>query len=225
MMENELALARIVWDFMKLTHEPKVSDAILCLGGNDSNVARVAAGLWHSGWSTKIIMSGGIAHENDLAATGWKKPESEVFSDVAIECGVKKSAIFLESRAKNTGENFEFSREIINRDHTLQMARVLVVAKPYTTRRGFSTGSIVWPNTELCMQCEDVDMDRYLGRWPDPTRILNIIVGDLHRIIVYPSLGYQTDQNVPGVVIAAFHELVSLGYGRHLIPGFPIQAV
>ena len=45
-------------------------------------------------------------------------------------------AILLEERAQNTGDNFVFGRAVA-RQAGLEPRRILVVAKPYMTRRGY----------------------------------------------------------------------------------------
>lgn len=85
------------------------------------------------------------------------------------------------------------------------------------TRRGLATGCKVWPGVELRMQCERIELAAYLERWPEPGRILNLMAGDLHRIIVYPSLGFQIRQEVPEDVFVALERLVSTGFGKHLV--------
>jgi len=44
--------------------------------------------------------------------------------------------------------------------------------------------------SEAADASEEIDLRAYLGRWKDLDRILNLTVGDLHRIIAYPSLGF-----------------------------------
>ena len=101
--------------------------------------------------------------------------------------------------------------------------RLLVVAKPYMTRRGHATGLKVWPEIELLMQCEPIGLVEYFGREPDPERTLLAMVGDLHRILVYPKLGFQIDQAVPAPVLEALRVLVAAGYGARLVPGHPLS--
>jgi hypothetical protein len=46
--------------------------------------------------------------------------------------------------------------------------------------------------------------------------VINIMVGDLQRIRIYPSRGFQIEQKIPDDVWQAFERLVELGYDRHL---------
>jgi hypothetical protein len=210
---------RTAWDFMRLVHEPRPADVILTLGSFDPNAAVHAAVLWRAGLAPKIIMSGGIAHRGGLLDTGWDRTEARVFADVALREGVPAEAILLEEQAQNTGDNFALGRAVA-RSAGLDPRRALVVAKPYMTRRGHATGRVTWPEAELLMQCEDIDLPDYFAREPDPERALLALVGDLHRLIVYPSLGFSLAQDVPPPVIEALRALVSAGYGARLLPGY-----
>jgi hypothetical protein len=105
----------------------------------------------------------------------------------------------------------------------LDPKKVLVVAKPYMTRRGFATGRAKWPEAELLLQCEAIDMLDYFAREPDPDRTLLALVGDLHRIVVHPALGYSIAQDLPPPVIAALRALVAAGYGARLLADYELD--
>ena len=167
-------------------------------------------------------MSGGIAHRGGLLDTGWDQPEACVFAEVALREGVPAQAILVEDRAQNTGDNFVLGRAVAERAG-LHAERLLVVAKPYMTRRGFATGRKAWPEVELLMQCEDIDVADYFARETDPERALLALVGDLHRIMIYPALGFQIVQDVPVAVVEALRRLVAAGYGARLLAGYGVS--
>jgi uncharacterized SAM-binding protein YcdF (DUF218 family) len=206
----------VAWDYMRLVHPPRSADAILTLGSFDPKAAVHAARLWRAGLAPVVIMSGGIAHRGGLLETGWDKSEARVFAEVAIAEGVPAEAILLDEQAQNTGDNFAFGRAVA-RDARLDPRTLLVVAKPYMTRRGFATGRKVWPEAEFLMQCEDIAMADYFAREPDPERTLLALVGDLHRILVYPELGFSIEQEMPAAVLEALNALVAAGYGARLV--------
>ena len=212
---------RIAWDYMRLVHEPEPADAILTLGSFDPHAAVHAASLWKAGLAPVVIMSGGIAHRGGVLETGWDRSEARVFADVAIGEGVPEDAILLEERAQNTGNNFVFGLAVAERAN-IRPKKLLVVAKPYMTRRGFATGRKLKPEIELLMQCERIDVIDYFAREPDPERTMLALVGDLHRIIVYPGLGFQIAQDVPPEVVDALGRLVAAGYGARLVQGHEI---
>src|SRR5262249_51757135 len=47
--------------------------------------------------------------------------------------------------------------------------------------------------------------------------VINIMVGDLQRIRIYPGRGFQIEQDIPDDVWQAFEKLIELGYDKHLI--------
>jgi uncharacterized SAM-binding protein YcdF (DUF218 family) len=211
----------IAWDFMRLVHRPVRADAILTLGSFDVHAAVHAAALWKAGLAPVIIMSGGVAHRGGLLDTDWDRPEARVFADSAIGEGVPADAILLEERAQNTADNFLLSRALA-RQKGLGLQKLLVVAKPYMTRRGYATGRKAWPEAELVMQCEPIGVADYFAREADPGRTLLALVGDLHRILVYPAMGFQVAQEVPATVVEALRSLVEAGYGARLVAGYDV---
>jgi uncharacterized SAM-binding protein YcdF (DUF218 family) len=214
---------RVVWDYMRLVHRPEPADAILTLGSFDPQAAVHAASLWKAGLAPVVIMSGGIAHRGGVLDTGWDRSEARVFAEVAVGEGVPQEAILLEECAQNTGDNFIFGVAVAEQA-SIRPKKLLVVAKPYMTRRGFATGRKLKPEIELSMQCEEIDVVDYFARESDPERTMLALVGDLHRIIVYPRLGFQIAQDVPQEVVDALGRLVAAGYGARLVPGHEVAA-
>lgn len=212
----------IVWDYMRLVHPPVPADAILTLGSFDVRAAVHAAALWKRGLAPVIVMSGGIAHSGGLLDTGWNRTEARVFADAAMAEGVPERAILLEEEAQNTADNFVLGRAVAERAG-LKPRRLLVVAKPYMTRRGFATGRKAWPEAELVMQCEEIGVADYFARESDPERTVLALVGDMHRIVVYPAMGFQIAQDVPAPVIDALRRLVDAGYGARLVAGYDLK--
>jgi uncharacterized SAM-binding protein YcdF (DUF218 family) len=209
------------WNFMRLVHRPEPVDAILTLGSFDPRAAVHAATLWKAGLAPVIVMSGGIAHRGGVLDTGWDRSEARVFADAAIGEGVPAEAILLEDHAQNTGENFTLGLAVAARAN-IRPKKLLVVAKPYMTRRGYATGRKLQPDIEMLMQCEEIEAARYFAREPDPERTLLALVGDLHRLFVYPRLGFQIAQEIPPEVVDALGRLVAAGYGERLVPGYDL---
>lgn len=48
--------------------------------------------------------------------------------------------------------------------------------------------------------------------------MIDMMVGDLQRIIEYPERGFAIAQDVPADVLDAYHWLVAAGYDSRLIP-------
>lgn len=99
-----------IWDYHLLNQPIKKSDAIFVLCSYDLRVAEHAAQLYLDGYAPLLIFSGaqGRATEGlfDLS-------EAETFANVAKDMGVPSSAILVETKATNTGENIFFTQDLL----------------------------------------------------------------------------------------------------------------
>jgi uncharacterized SAM-binding protein YcdF (DUF218 family) len=130
--------------------------------------------------------------------------------------GVPEEKMLIENRSTNTSENIRFSRELLKARH-IEPQKIIAVQKPYMERRTLATFGIVWPEIELAVTSPQLTFDEYINVEYPKDLVINIMVGDLQRIMRYPALGYQLYQTVPNDVKDAYDELVKLGYTEHLI--------
>ena len=79
---NVDALAKIIWDYMKLNQPLEKADAIFALGTTDTRVAEYAANLYLDGWAPLIIFSGNTGHKGK-ARELWGMAEAEKFALIA----------------------------------------------------------------------------------------------------------------------------------------------
>ena len=218
--EETTKFAKVIWDYHHMHHQLKKADVILILGGHDLRVPEYAAKLFIDRYAPIIVVSGGIAHHDDLLKTSWQETEAEKFAEILINNGVPKESILLEKEAKNTGENFSRSANVL-RDRNINFHSVIAVTKPYMERRAFATGSKQWPDTEIIVSSPQIPFKEYFGAYVDqdtsPEAILNIMMGDLQRIDLYGKNGFQIPQEIPGEVWEAFDELKERGFTRHLL--------
>jgi uncharacterized SAM-binding protein YcdF (DUF218 family) len=217
MTEQALRLARIVYAYHHLNHNPIPADVIVALGTNDLRIAEFAAGLYHRGYGKKVVCTGGIAHVSDLLATRWNVPEAEMYAAILQRSGVREEDILLETRASNTSENIVFTRELL-REAGIQPKNILISVKPFMQRRAWATMAVEWPEMPATIASPNFTLDEYFTSELTPDRIVNIMVGDLQRLWVYARKGYSAPQRIPGEVIRAYERLVALGYTEHLIP-------
>ncbi len=207
---------QIIWDYHQL-HQPLIRvDVMLVLGSHDLRVAEYAAELWLQGWAQLVVVTGGVAHADDLLKTGWVESEAAKFAEVMMAAGVPSDKIVLESEAKNTGENFTLSRPLIDEKLGVWNS-VLVVTKPYMERRAYATGAKVWPDKELRVTSSQLSFEEYVGGEITKDEVINIMMGDLQRIDVYAKKGWQIEQEIPVEVWAAFEVLKQAGYTKHLL--------
>lgn len=206
-------LARLIWDYHHLHHRLQPADLILALGSNDTRVADRAAELYLAGWAGTLIFSGGAGA---LTRDRFDRPEAEIFADIARDRGVPARTILIEPHSTNTGENIVFSRRLLA-ERGIEPNRIILVQKPYMERRAYATFKKIWPEPELIVTSPEISFENYPTADLPFDLVVNIMVGDLQRIRLYPGLGFQIEQEIPDDVWEAGQKLIALGYNRHLV--------
>jgi uncharacterized SAM-binding protein YcdF (DUF218 family) len=215
-MVNEYA--QIIWNYMKLNQPLEHYDAVLVLGSIDERVAEYGAQLFLDGYGDRFVTSGGIAHTDDLLATGWNESEAEHFAAIARKMGVPNEKIIIEDKATNSGQNIQYTYQLLERVG-IQLTAILLVHQPYMERRLYATFKKQWPDsaTHFNVTSPPLTYLEYLSDQQLKDKVINIMIGDLQRIREYPKLGFQIHQGIPDDVWHAFEQLVKLGYDKHLI--------
>ena len=139
-----------------------------------------------------------------------------MFAEVMRQRGVPESALLLESRSTNTGENVRFTQELLA-EQGMAVQSVIAVQKPYMERRTFATIRKQWPEVALQVSSPPLDFATYCDSTIPIRDIIEFMVGDLQRIIEYPKLGFMIQQDVPQAVLEAYAQLVAAGFTRHLL--------
>jgi uncharacterized SAM-binding protein YcdF (DUF218 family) len=206
-------LAREIWDYHHLNQQLEKSDAILALGSHDTRVAVRGTQLFLEGWAPLLIFSGGLGN---LTRGLWDQPEAERFAEVAVRMGVPKEKILIENRSTNTGENIRFTRELLE-ERKLDPQKFILVQKPYMERRTYATFKKVWPEKQVIVTSPQISYEDYPNREISKHEVINIMVGDLQRIRLYPAKGFQIYQEIPPEVWNAYQELIRLGFTQHLL--------
>jgi uncharacterized SAM-binding protein YcdF (DUF218 family) len=207
--------ARIVWDYHHVGHSLGKADCILVLGSHDTRVAERGAEVFLGGWAPLLVFSGRLG---TLTTAMWSRPEAEVFAEVAVSLGVPRDRILLEARSTNTGENVDFSRQLLA-DRGLHPRKAIAVQKPYMERRTLATFGQRWPELEVLVTSPQIAFDDYPTGDIRKDDVIHIMVGDLQRLIVYGRNGWSVPQDVPSQVIDAYERLVAAGYTRRLLKG------
>jgi uncharacterized SAM-binding protein YcdF (DUF218 family) len=213
MKEEAVKLAQKLWDYHHLYHEMEHSDCIFALGSHDLRVADRAAELYLEGWAPLLIVSGGLGN---VTRGIWTETEADKFARIAIEKGVPESAILIENRSTNTGENILFTQQLL-KEHGLDPQSFIVVQKPYMERRSYATFKKHWPGKKLIVTSPQIRFEAYPTDEIPLEKVINIMAGDLQRIKEYPAKGFQVPQDIPEDVWDAFERLVAMGYDKHLV--------
>ncbi len=206
-------LAKIIWEYHKMHQKLKKVDCIFVLGSNDVRVAEYSADIFLKGYASNIIFSGNVGI---LSKDIFDKPEAEIFADIAIKHGVPEQKIIIENKSTNTGENIIFTKKIIS-ELGFNFDSFILVQKPYMERRAYATFKKIWPEKDCIVTSPPINYKDYPNQYISKEMLINIMVGDLQRIKIYASKGFQISQDIPKEVWQAYEKLVHLGYTNHLI--------
>lgn len=212
MTEEVKYLAKILWDYHHVNHPMEKSDCILVLGSHDTRVGERGADLYLEGWAPYIIFSGGLGN---LTSGIWTEPEADKFATIAKKMGVPEKNILVENKSTNTGENITFTMNLLSQ-HGLDPQSFILVQKPYMERRSYATFKKHLPGKKLIVTSPQISFDNYPTEDISMEKVINIMVGDLQRIKIYPEKGFQIPQEIPATVWNAYKRLIALGYNRHL---------
>ncbi len=213
---TESQALHILWDYLCLHQAPEKADLILGFGCYDSQVARRAAQLYQAGYAPRILFTGGLGRNTNGL---FSRSEAEVFAQVAMDCGVPREAILLETRSTNTKENIQFTRQLLQ-ERNIPHSRILGVHKPYMERRIQAAMGVYWPEQVFSVTSAQVTLEEAitlaLAQGMTKKDTISTIVGDFQRIELYAQKGYQLPQYIPPVCWDAYRLLVELGYDAQL---------
>ena len=101
---------QVIWDYLGMHQTPEKADVIVGFGNFNTDIARRAAELYHQGYAPKILFTGGLGRNTEGMLP---EPEAVRFAKVAMECGVPEEDIILEDKSRNTKENIDFTKALL----------------------------------------------------------------------------------------------------------------
>ena len=205
--------AKLIYDFHSLTKTIEKCDFILATGSHDLRPALKASQLYLEGKSSLIVCSGGFGK---ITKDIWKTTEADKYFNICIEQGVPEQNIIVENKSTNSGENFLFSKELLKR-RKISVKKGIIVSKTYLSRRQLATGQKQWSEIEWYTEPPRIIFEEYSTDKNALENMINLMVGDLQRLVVYYDMGYQTYVEIPDVIREAYTYLVDRGYTRELL--------
>ncbi|MET9141481.1 YdcF family protein [Streptomyces parvulus] len=204
---------RRLWEYHQMGHTPRPCSVAIGLGSHDLGVADTAAELYERGMAPLIVFTGATS-----PTTRERMPRGEAvhYRERALELGVPSSAILVEPRARNTGDNIRFSRELLE-EAGVDVSSVLLISKPYEERRAYATARKLWPDVEIISASSPMTLNEYVDSLGDARMVIDMLVGALQRLLVYPEQGYLISQPVPADVIEAYERLGRAGFTSRLL--------
>lgn len=203
-----------LWNYHRLDHELRPTDVGVGLGSHDIGVAVRTAELYHRNLFPLIAFTGANA---PTTIDRFPRGEAVHYRERALAAGVPDEAIRVEPKARNTGENFILTRELLAREGIVPVS-ITVVSRPYQERRAYATCRKLWPEVGVVCTSQRTRLDSYAAGIGDIPRMINVMVGDTQRVRLHAEQGFAIHQDIPAEVQAAYERLVAAGYSKHLIP-------
>lgn len=205
--------AQLLWDHHLMHHNPRPCSVAIGLGSHDLGVADTAVDLYQRGMMPLIVFTGATSR-----TTRERMPRGEAvhYRERALELGVPESVVLVEPRARNTGENIRFCRTLLE-EAGIGVSSVLLISKPYEERRAHATAHKLWPGVEFVSASDPITFEEYLASIKDDHMVIDMLVGALQRLMIYPAQGFMTADPVPGEVAAAYERLRRAGFTSRLV--------
>lgn len=212
--------ARRLWDFHQMHHEPRPCSVAVGLGSHDLGVADTAVDFYRRGMVPLIVFTGATSR---TTAALMPRGEAVHYRERALALGVPAAAVLVEPQARNTGENIRFSRALLA-EADVKLSSVLLISKPYEERRAYATARKLWPEVEIVSASTPMTFEAYVDSIGDPRLVLDMLVGALQRLMIYPDQGFMISQPVPSDVEAAYKRLRQEGFtSRIVVDGAPVD--
>lgn len=180
-LESRKAITR----FLFLRDRPAKVDFAFVLGCPSIANIEPAIDLYKRRLTKKIIISG-------YGPLAEQEPEAEIYKAYAVKKGVPETAFILESKAKNTLENFTFSAPLIESAFGWNtVKRVAICAKPFHMRRALMTARQQWPaHVKYVMQPSNYPDDPPAETWHETEAGRRFVMSELRAIGAYALEGH-----------------------------------
>jgi uncharacterized SAM-binding protein YcdF (DUF218 family) len=211
--KDHLINAKVLWNFLRVGGDVSKSDLIIGLGSYDLRVADRCVELLNTRMAEKILFSGAAGNWTHGL---WKKTEAEIFEERALASGVGPEKILVENESTNIGDNIRFCKSMLQKKGCFPKT-VIFVTKPQTERRVWLTVAKEWNELGFSVTSPQIDFADQPLPHHSTEDLINEMVGDLQRIIVYADRGWQQRQEIPKNVQEAYKNLIDLGYDKHML--------
>lgn len=190
-------LLKIIWDYMSTETPLAHADAIVVGGTTDTGVAHYAAELFHMGFAPCIVFSG--YQRSDMTMT-----EADLLAQAARQLNVPESAIIRETTASTTGENITHSAALLAQKG-IALERVILVHKPYMSRRFLATAQAQWPTPQpgFITRHQHISLAEYSLNFGFG-EVIRRTLGEFGRMAKYTKKGYQAHHDIPAEVQEAY---------------------
>lgn len=210
-----LEQVKVLYDYMKINDNIEKVDAIIGCGCGNLEIPVRCAQLMIQNFADYIVFTGGLGK---YTKNTFKHSEARVFQQIAIEQGMDPSKIYLEEDSTNLPQNFINTKELVRREN-LTLNTMLLVHSPITTRRTLATAKVYFPDKKILVTTPISEFEEYIQMLQQKNVLeetIQILVGNIQRMIVTPPMGYQIKTKLPKEVEKAYYILKENGYTKHI---------
>lgn len=198
--------AKRIFNYLVLNDRLRKSDIIMGFGHFDLRIPYYCSVLYKKGYAPLILFAGGIGSGSaDLT-----KPEGQLFLEEALNFGVPRESIVVETKSTNTAQNILCGIEIMKSQkiNVESLKNVIIVANPYRQRRVWLTCRKIMPQKSFIncppLSSFEEEVDLFMKKDQD---LKALLVGEIERIIKYGELGYIVPERIPDDILDAYDKL------------------
>lgn len=174
-----------IGDYMLVETPLAKADACILFGnGHAVHLARHAAKLYHQGYFDTIVTTGGVPVPGDPQG----KFEAVIMRNVLIRNGVPASAILVEDKATNTGENVFYTKALLA-EKGLDVKSVIGVGHIHGSRRFLMTLEAQWPEVTKMFSTNNC-YKAPRAKWYQDSKFRSAVLYEYSKIAPYKAAGY-----------------------------------
>ena len=194
-----------LWDYLNSFNNLNYAEYMIIMGCSELSFVEDAAKLYKQGYAKKIIATGGNLNNGLI--------ECENIYNTLLESGISAHDILLERVATNTFENLNFSQKLIDK----KTARILIAHRPFCKIRAYYTALRAMPNYQISIWSRNYSFDEYAMFYDSDDILINLLVGEIYRLIMYPKLKFFDYIEISDDVMVSYNKLLSGGYTTNII--------
>ena len=208
---NQTTEAYKIFNYLYLKYPRQKVDAIIGFGHFDMKIPHTCGKLYKEGYTPKIIFTGGVgAGTADL-----EKKEAQVFRDELYSHfpDIPEEDLLIEDQSTNTGENIFFLKDQASdywpqHNFTGGISSVMLVCNAARQRRTWLTWKKVLPEVHAINCPPDTSFEKEKALFRSKGRELeDLLLGEMERIISYPSKNFTVKEEIPEDVYDSFCKL------------------
>jgi hypothetical protein len=128
---------------------------------------------------------------------------------------VPTDKVIIEDQSTNLPENIRFALKSLQ-EAGKSSENLILVALPFSERRILAQCIKQFTETNFQITSSHTTFEDFPNEFIDKDETINLIVGELDRLIKFPAEGFSIEQDVPLEVAEAIQSLADQGYGKYI---------